>query len=241
MVSIRVKLNRKYRDQNLNGILRNACKRGIDKLDKWFPKFDSKDWKPIYQNIFFGVILDPRFKNRTLESWGLTFAESNVVIQAFRDLHHRRKWQYDESENRDTQSTEIDDSTQTTNDNSLYNISDDEDDQLIFSGGNRPSSITIQIDEIDKYFEESLADRKTKPLEYWKSRYRDFPVLSRLARIYLAIPATSGPSESIFSIGGDIITKKRNRLSPEMFRWIMLLKSWGVISDIEDLVDDNNE
>ena len=62
--------------------------------------------------------------------------------------------------------------------------------------------------------------------------------MTRIARTYLAILANFGPFESIFSIEGDIIMKKRNRLTLEMFRWIMLLKNWGVIDDIDNLFDD---
>ena len=79
-----------------------------------------------------------------------------------------------------------------------------------------------------------------KPLEYWKKNDKNYPVLIRIARIYLAIPANFEPFERIFFIEGDIITKKRNRLTPEMFKWIMLLKNWGVISDIDDLFDDED-
>ncbi len=60
----------------------------------------------------------------------------------------------------------------------------------------------------------------------------DFPTLAILARRYLAIPASSAPSESIFSIAGDIITKKRNRLSDESFRLILVLKNWGLPEEI---------
>ena len=60
----------------------------------------------------------------------------------------------------------------------------------------------------------------------------DFPTLAILARRYLAIPASSAPSESIFSIAGDIITKKSNRLSDESFRLILVLKNWGIPEDI---------
>jgi len=51
-----------------------------------------------------------------------------------------------------------------------------------------------------------------------------------MARQYLAIPATS---EKVFSQASDIITKKHNRLNKETFKMIILLKSWGIISDID--------
>ena len=79
-----------------------------------------------------------------------------------------------------------------------------------------------------------------KPLEYWKKNAKNYSVLARIVRIYLAIPANFGPSKRIFFIKGDIIMKKRNRLTSEMFKWIMLLKNWGVISDIDDLFDDED-
>jgi len=60
----------------------------------------------------------------------------------------------------------------------------------------------------------------------------DFPTLTILARRYLAIPASSAPSKSIFSIAGDIITKKRNRLSDESFRLILVLKNWRLPEEI---------
>ena len=57
-----------------------------------------------------------------------------------------------------------------------------------------------------------------KPFEYWKKNVKNYSVLTRIARIYLVIPANSGPFEKIFSIRDDIITKKRNKLTFEMFR-----------------------
>jgi len=49
-----------------------------------------------------------------------------------------------------------------------------------------------------------------------------------MARRFLAIPATSAPIERVFSIGGNIITKSRNRLSPETVKKLVLLKSWSI-------------
>lgn len=52
------------------------------------------------------------------------------------------------------------------------------------------------------------------PLEWWKANHGDWPILSRLARQYLAVPGTSAPSERVHSEAGLVITDKRNRLSP---------------------------
>lgn len=80
-------------------------------------------------------------------------------------------------------------------------------------------------------------------LNYWKVHKDQYPVLSLLARRYLAIPATSAAIERIFSISSNIITKSRNNLNPETVRMLMLLKNWrfNSIKDLErDLILDEN-
>jgi hypothetical protein len=43
-----------------------------------------------------------------------------------------------------------------------------------------------------------------------------YPILARLARIYLAVPATSAPSERIFSRAQRLISEKRTALNPDI-------------------------
>lgn len=50
------------------------------------------------------------------------------------------------------------------------------------------------------------------PLQWWKQRLKCYPHLAALARIILAAPATSAPSERIFSVATNIVSKKRSRL-----------------------------
>ncbi|PTB47247.1 hypothetical protein M431DRAFT_102899, partial [Trichoderma harzianum CBS 226.95] len=66
-----------------------------------------------------------------------------------------------------------------------------------------------------------------------KANTNRFPILSILARRYLAIPATSAAIESVFSISNNIITKARNRLNPNLVSEIILLKSW--MKDFKEL------
>ena len=64
----------------------------------------------------------------------------------------------------------------------------------------------------------------TNPLLWWKIHAVEFPQLAKLARRVLCIPATSAPSERIFSVAGLTATKKRNRLAPESVTLLVYLR-----------------
>ena len=53
------------------------------------------------------------------------------------------------------------------------------------------------------------------PLCWWKDNAFRYPILSHLARKYLAIPVTSVPSKRAFSSAGNIVSIKRSCLQPE--------------------------
>ena len=61
-----------------------------------------------------------------------------------------------------------------------------------------------------------------------------YPHLAKMAKYYLAIPASSAPVERIFSGDADLITQTRCRLSANTIRYCMCLKSWwkGVLKDV---------
>ena len=67
------------------------------------------------------------------------------------------------------------------------------------------------FDEFQSYLSCRISD-VVNPLEWWSVNRRKYPMLAKLARRYLAIQATSVPSERLFSAAGNTITKKRNAL-----------------------------
>lgn len=70
--------------------------------------------------------------------------------------------------------------------------------------------------ELENYLMGPDADSETEPLDWWKVYDKKFSKVSQLARRYLCIPATSSPSERIFSTGGgNIVNCHRVALKPE--------------------------
>ena len=53
------------------------------------------------------------------------------------------------------------------------------------------------------------------PLIWWRDNEKYFPRLSQLARKYLYVPATSVPSERVFSVAEHVVNEKRSSLLPE--------------------------
>jgi hAT family C-terminal dimerisation region/Domain of unknown function (DUF4413) len=96
--------------------------------------------------------------------------------------------------------------------------------------------------ELDTYLEEPVMENGSNfdLLDYWRVHSTRFPSLSRMARDYLAVPATSTPSERVFSAGRQLITDFRCRLKAETITACMLLKDWfkqpgDVLEDIFEL------
>ena len=79
--------------------------------------------------------------------------------------------------------------------------------------------------EFDSYLLLPRAPSKTDILQWWASRKAEYPILAKLARKYLSIPATSVPSERLFSAAGLTITERRTRLNPEYASTILFLKA----------------
>ena len=67
--------------------------------------------------------------------------------------------------------------------------------------------------------------RDTNVLKYWVSKEYKYLIIAQIAKNYLAIPATSAASESVFSIDSDIITKKRNKLNIDNTRKLLCLQN----------------
>ena len=59
---------------------------------------------------------------------------------------------------------------------------------------------------------DGLLPVEANPLVWWKKYVVNFPNLSQVARRYLGMSATTAPVERLFSVSGQVVTAKRNRL-----------------------------
>lgn len=111
---------------------------------------------------------------------------------------------------------------------SVPNLSNNHNKRSIFV--QRLSSLNQQrntnTDELLKYWELAEASFDMEPLSWWWAHSTEYPILSKMAQNYLSIQASSVPCEQLFSLAGNVVSKKRNRLSKNTTRACLCLRSW---------------
>ena len=86
---------------------------------------------------------------------------------------------------------------------------------------NKKSGLSIK-DEIRLY--NSLKITKSDFSQFWSNNSIKLPKLSKIVKCICCGPPTTTPSERDFSMGTDIITPKRNRLSEKKIEYLSFLK-----------------
>lgn len=92
-------------------------------------------------------------------------------------------------------------------------------------------------DEVTPYLREKAAPKKVETIDYYKWNKDRHTTIYNMAKDYLAMPATSSPSEWLFSRVNNIITRKRNRVLSETIKYLATLKSKGLIEDKETTIN----
>jgi len=88
----------------------------------------------------------------------------------------------------------------------------------------KKSSNVRSYNEINEYFQLEEIDFENNPFTWWCEREEKFPILSLLAKKYLSVYACSTASERLFSDAGNLLTEKRTRISPDLFKRLIFLK-----------------
>ncbi|XP_065152040.1 zinc finger BED domain-containing protein 4-like [Paramisgurnus dabryanus] len=172
-----------------------------------------------FRALALATLLDPRFKNVAFGNAGKAQeAEKHITLECA-SLMRSNTNPEPEMSTSDPSSSSPSTSTPVETQDSLWDLFDTRihQTQMIH---NATADATV---EVKKYINDAYLPRTHNPLTYWKERAVIFPHLYVLAKKYLCMPATSVPCERIFSKAGEIICKKRSRLSPSTAEKLIFL------------------
>ena len=92
------------------------------------------------------------------------------------------------------------------------------------SSSTAPSMTVSSVDDYLSYQFET--DENFHIIKWWKNHTIEFPILARIAKDVLAIPASTVASESAFSAGRRVLDEKRSRLSTKSIEMCVCKKDW---------------
>ena len=95
-------------------------------------------------------------------------------------------------------------------------------DDSVAATQSRPSTSDAKV-MIRTYTEHPNLARKEDPLKWWAENEKCFPFLASHAKKFFSIPATSVPSERLFSKAGEITVSKRNRVKSKNVNMLLFL------------------
>jgi hypothetical protein len=163
-------------------------------------------WKVVPEDYLLSTILDPRIK-----SMGDKAEEEEILLKKYEEY----KENYLPTPNESRAPSPTPSETSVTVLNPIYK-------PKLFSifDQNQPKA----INEVEEYLKEDKISFNHCPFNWWLNKKDKYPILAKMARIHLAIPATSTSSERLFSDAGNLLSAKRTRINSELFKSIMFLK-----------------
>ena len=217
---------------NVKISLREACGSTNPNLkemgDAMMDKF-NKYWDEPNNVMVIATILDPRYKLRYINWCFKKIYEHEKAIDEYKlveeelgklydtyDMHHRH-------EKADSYRASLSSSTIMDTSSSLPSSASE------FTSFLSASSLETSKNELGKYLDEeneSLRNKNFDVLLWWKLNAHRYPVISKMAKNFLTIPATSVSSDSTFSAGGRVLDDYRSSLNPAMVEALVCASSW---------------
>jgi hypothetical protein len=217
---------------NVKIALREACESTKPELkamgEAMMDKF-NKYWEEPNNVMVIATILDPRYKLKYIK-WGFykiygrdkAAAEYDLIeielakLYETYDMHHRHE---------KADSYRAGASSATTMDTSASLPSSASE----FTSYLSETSLETTKNELDKYLgeaNESLLNKNFDVLMWWRLNAHRYPVVAKMAKNFLTIPATSVSAESTFSTGGRVLDDYRSSLKPSMVKALVCASCW---------------
>jgi hypothetical protein len=219
---------RKDEPTRKDGVINSMVENMQEKFDKY--------WVESYLSNCIPVILDPRFKKEFIEfrlkqAFGSNATEHVSKVEAtLNGLFKEYSSQMSNSSNESSQGEYNDEVGMEHN-----NLADW--DKHLSNKQRQPTN------ELETYLKEDLFPRRDdfNILEWWALHSSKYPVLSRIARDILAVPASVVPSESAFSTGQRVVSDYRSRLKSTTVETLICLQDWlKHVQSLAHIVDDDD-
>lgn len=174
-------------------------------LDHLSSRFDNLEKEPL---IAMATILDPRFKK-------IYFQSALNAAQAVTQISNQLKQGCSSSEKPAGLSAQPPETKRT----GLWSHHK----KVVDAVKKCNDDSTSASHDLKAYLSSDTVPLEIDVLDYWMRQKENMPKLANIALKYLWIPATSVPSERLFSLIAQILTETRSRLTPEhLFRLLFL-------------------
>ncbi|KAF5382025.1 hypothetical protein D9615_004467 [Tricholomella constricta] len=226
-----------------------ALQDGLDKLSKYYSKFDDKPW------YILAIVLHPYFKlNYIKMAWGGAadqeeeFANGNLDARNWQDeaqkIVEKAMQTYWKTRRTDAETRRVTSSPQAVTEDS---DTENQDSFLSEFDRHRRSLISQDSDEewqaeLRRYLSVIPVDvtRDTDLVNWWQRHAAIYPTLAQIALDVLPSQASSVPCERVFSSSKLTATDRRSRLKAEVFEELQLMKAtWR--PQLQDLAKLNSE
>ena len=173
-----------------------------DKMNIYFEKMEEK------QKLRMATVLDPRFKKRAFRD--PKFAD--MAVEEIKVLMEPEQAQLTVMEETPVEKVTAKPSCLWDEFNEEMETEDEPETQI--------SAVEM---EIRYYMELKRMPLDCDPLVWWKDNCSTLPKMAKIAKKILGIPASSVPSERVFSKAGEVISARRSRLQPSNVDMILFL------------------
>ncbi|CAB4424784.1 unnamed protein product [Rhizophagus irregularis] len=181
-------------------------------------------FNPISTNLYnstayLALVLDPRYKTQIIPNNTDTDTVKQMLSEKYANYRNTEQALSVDDENAINEGTNVGDKRKSSGILSR-----------MIQKKKRVSNLQTR-NEIAEYLAIPVESLSIDPCEWWKHHRTQYPLLEKMARDYICIPATSVPSEQAFSKSGELINKKRNRLGDRAIEACMCLNSWIKLLD----------
>jgi hypothetical protein len=174
------------------------------KYDRYWGKFDQLNIM-----LLVSTVLDPRYKLKFV-NWSISENFNSKDAKELKELLETCLYQVFAEYSGVVHGSESGSSSgRLGGKGDLYNYN-----RFLESTGSSSAQSDLQ-----KYLDESLESQLPNDfdvLKWWKGNSSRLPILAKMAKDLFAIPISTVPSESTFSLGGRVIDEHRSCLTPQM-------------------------